>query len=113
MLASKNRLSSRSVAYILKKGSKLSTPLFSVCYLPKYSKEPCFTVVIGNKKLPSSPKRARVKRRIRAMIRVLDLIHLCPYDCVFLAQANVCQASWPDIMDQGKRLLTAQYHHRS
>ena len=113
MFAQTNRLKSRAVGYILRKGSKLSTPFFSVCYLPKYNKLPCFTIVIGNKKLPSSPKRARVKRRLRAMMRVLDLIHLSPYDCVVLAQANVYQATWPDLLAQGKRLLAAWHHPNS
>ncbi len=113
MFAQKNRLSSRSVGYILRKGSKISTPFFSICYLPKYGQEPCFTVVIGNKKLPSSPKRARVKRRLRAMIRALNLIDNSPYDCVILAQANVYQAEWSDLLVQGKRILEAKYHRHS
>lgn len=113
MFAQKNRLSSRSVGYILRKGSKISTPFFSVCYLPKYAVHPGFTVVISNKKLPSSPKRARVKRRLRAMMRTVGLIETSPYDCVILAQANVYEANWSDLLDQGKRILTAHYHVRS
>jgi ribonuclease P protein component len=99
VLARENRLSRRSVTFLLRKGSKLSTSLFSICYLPKKSQKPKFTVVISNKKMPLAPRRARVKRRMRAMIQQVWLPAQCPCDVVFFAQSSVYDIA-PAILQQ-------------
>lgn len=91
----------------MRKGMRLHTPFFSVVFLPKYSTLPRFAVVISNKQVPKAPLRARIKRRLRAMIQKSFTTSDSPsqYDCVFLAKATVLKASWVELVAAGEKVF--------
>lgn len=82
-------------------------PLFTVVYFPKYFPMARFTVVISNKQVKVAPKRARIKRRVRAMIRKVFFTDTSDflYDCIFLAKDKILSADWQTIVAQGEKVL--------
>jgi len=91
---------------------RLQAPFFVVVFLPKYSASPRFTVVISNKQLPKAPLRARVKRRLRAMMDQVFIksASISQYDCVFLAKPNVLTVSWADLVGAGEKIFATMHN---
>lgn len=98
--------------YLMRKGMRLQTPFFVVVFLPKYSSFARFAVVISNKLLAKAPLRARVKRRLRAMIPQVfnKLASPSQYDCIFLAKPNVLTASWSDLVAAGEKMFSTMHN---
>lgn len=111
MLSRDFRLKSKSISYILRKGRRLHTSFFSLVYLPKYAQVPRFTVIISNKQVNIAPKRARIKRRMRALIALLILRakNKGQFDIVFLPKAHVETTRWEDLLAAGEKVLAQMY----
>ena len=112
MLAREFRLTRRAVPIVLKRGSRLHTSLFSVIVQPCYLSKPRFTVVVSNKQINHAPRRARVKRRLRAMIQLVffQSTLLSKYDCIFLAKPAVETTGWQELVATGNEIFTRLHH---
>ncbi|OGC82061.1 MAG: ribonuclease P protein component [Candidatus Abawacabacteria bacterium RBG_16_42_10] len=97
----------------MRKGKRLQTPYFTLVASPRYGREASFTVIVSNKSVKTAPKRARIKRRLRSMIREVYLQeHRSNYDCIFIARANVENTPWKDLVLTGQKCFD-QLHHLS
>lgn len=112
MLARENRLTGKGIAAIMRKGRRIQTSYFSLVYSPVYYAKPTFTVIVSNKSVKTAPKRARIKRRLRSMIRKVYLNDpiVSKYDCIFIARANVEHANWKDLVLAGQKCFNTLHH---
>ncbi len=96
----------------MRRGRRVQTPYFSLISAPSYYGQATFTVIASNKTVKTAPKRARIKRRLRSMIRKVYLNQTTPsrYDCIFIARANVENAPWQDLVLAGQKCFDTLHH---
>ena len=68
MLPKKNRLNTKDISFLIKKGQGLSSPLFSIKYLYKKEAESKFTIIVSNKITKKAHERNLLKRRVKNII---------------------------------------------
>ncbi len=90
------------IQHILKNGRRLSSPFFNIYYI---SNEGCasFGVIAPKKNFPKAVQRNKAKRRIRAIIKEVQVRDI---SCLIMAKSMMLEVNFKDVVLQLQHMLT-------